>query len=455
MSTGLTNNCCTPQLLSVTNPSGYLAISDGNSVYLGTMIRSLGIKTPVVNFVLNGYIITLTYTDSAGNIQSTNIDLSGLAQGGSFVADNSPTVDLTYSNSNLTADVNVSSQESNALVINPDGLYVPQGAQTPLTANNSATITLSATGTNNMTLSANLNISANPSNKIQVASDGLLVQDMTTYILQGSGITLTGVGTSTSPYTISANAAQQTPISVNDSTSLHLVSSGTYGTTLTGNVKVSTLTANAIVVNNDGLYVPQASTGSYTDAQARLALSVNAPLTYNNQTGVFGIVQATASTSGYLANNDWNTFNNKITTGASIGSSSSVPVYAGQNGTTLNFNGIRGGTNVSIVQIGNDIVISAAGSGGGGGTGSTTFNLDFIVGDGGAYTPVANASQFNPAGNPLAGKTVLGFFIEGIKTAGVPRTGGQTYFTFTSSSGAITLTNGVFSADTYYSILYR
>lgn len=453
MSTGLTANCCTPQILSVNNSTGYLTISDGNSVYLGTMIKNLGIKTPVINFVLNGYIATLTYTDSTGTIQNSNIDLSALAQGGSFVANDTPSINLTYASGNLDADVNISAQPENILTINSDGLYVQEPPIATLTTTNSSTLSLTSGGSNNaLTLTGSVVISTTTGNKLQVVSDGIFVPDMTTYILQGSGITLTGSGSSTSPYTIVANAAQQTPISVNDSTSLHFVSSGTYGTTLTGNVKVSSLTANAIVVNNDGLYVAQSSIVSYTDAKARLALSVNAPLTYNNLTGVFGIIQATTSTSGYLANNDWNTFNNKVSSAANIGSSSSVPVYANQNGTTLNFNGIRAGVNVSINQVGNDIVINAAG--GGGGTGSTAVTLDFIIGDGGPFTPVANASQFNPSSNPLQGRTILGFFIEGIKIAGVPRTNSQTYFTFTQSTGALNLTNGVFSADTYYSILY-
>lgn len=452
MSTGLTANCCTPQVLSVNNSTGYLTISDGNSVYLGTMIKNLGIKTPVINFVLNGYIATLTYTDSTGAIQNSNIDLSALAQGGSFVANDTPSINLIYASGNLDADVNISVQPNNQVSINSDGLYVPLPTSATLTTTNSSTLNLSAAGTDTLTLSGFVPISTTSGNKIQIVSDGLLVADMTTYILQGSGITLTGAGTSTSPYTIAANAAVQTPISVNDSTSLHLVSSGTYGTTLTGNVKVSSLTANAIVVNNDGLYVAQSVITPYTDAKARLALSVNAPLTYNNLTGVFGIIQSTTSTAGYLASNDWNTFNNKINGAANIGSSSSVPIYSSQVNTTLNFNGIRAGSNVTINQVGNDIVINAAG--GGGGTGATSSVIDFVIGDGGTFTPVANASQFNPSSNPLAGKTILGFFIEGVKISPAIRSNSQTYFTFTQSTGALTLTNGVFSADTYYSILY-
>lgn len=452
MSTGLQNNCCTPQKLSINNSTGYLSVSDGNSVFLGTLIKSLGIKTPVVNFSLDGYILTLIYTDQSGAIQTKDIDLSALAQGGSFVANNTPSITLTYSNGNLNADSNISQDFNNSIVVNPDGLFVPQFVQTPLTVNDTSTIDLTASGINNTTLTANVKVSTNPSNKIQLAVDGLLVQDMTTYILQGSGVSLTGAGTATNPYIINATAGSQVPLSVNDSSSLHFISSGTNGMNLTGNVKISAQGANALTLNADGLYVPQANAGGYTDAQARHALSATAPILYNNITGVISEAQASATASGYLANTDFNTFNSKIGSGASIGTISSLPIFAGQTGTVLNYYGIRAGANVSIVQSGNDLVISSSG---GGGTSSSVFSLDFIVGDGGSLTPTANASQFNPSGNPLAGKTILGFWVEGVKTAGVPRLGGELYYTFTQSTGALTLTNGVFSQDTYYSILYK
>jgi hypothetical protein len=53
----------------------------------------------------------------------------------------------------------------------------------------------------------------------------------------------------------------------------------------------------------------------YTDARVRLALSVSAPLTYDNTTGQFGIQVANTSQSGYLTSTDWNTFNNKQASG--------------------------------------------------------------------------------------------------------------------------------------------
>lgn len=452
MSTGLINNCCTPQKLSVNNSTGYLSISDGNAVYLGTLIKTLGIKTPVVNFVLNGYIATLTYIDANGVIQNQNIDLSALAQGGSFIVTNTPSVNLLYNSANLSAVVNLSAASGNALSINGDGLFAPAFIQTPLTANDSSTVDFTTSGINNMTLTGSVKVSANASNRIQVAGDGLLVPDMTTYFLPGQNITLTGSGSASSPYIVSAGGFSQIPLSVNDSSTLHFISSGSSGMNLTGNVRISSTTANALISNADGLYVPQSSTNSYTDAQARAAISANAPIVYNNITGVISAQLANTSTNGFLTSSDWNMFNSKITNAISLGSVSSLPIYQGQSGTQLQFNGVRAGANVTINQVGNDIVINSTG---GTSTAAQVFSIDFLGGDGGSLTPTVGSTTFNPTNNPLIGKTVLGFWIEGVKTSPNIRANGYVYYTFTSSNGNLVLSNATFEQDTYYSILYR
>lgn len=446
----LVNSCCQPQTLSINNSSGYLSISSGNQVYLGTIIKQLGITTPVIAFQLNGYIVTLTYTDSSGVIRYQEIDLSALAQGGSFTVLNTPSIDLTYVSAVLSANTNVSATSGNSLTIHSDGLYVPTFSQSSIVANDSSTIDFTTSGVS--TFTGVVKVSANAGQKLMVEGDGLFVGDMTTYILSGQNVNITGSGSATSPYIIAASNGSQTPLSVNDSASFHFQTSGTLGMTLTGNVKVSSALNNAIVVNSDGLFVAEPTSTSYTDAQARASISAIAPLLYNNTTGVMSISQATSLASGYLTNSDWVNFNGKISTGQSLGSSSSVPVYAGQAGTTLNFNGLRAGTNVTMTQAGNDIIISAAGGSGGA---AQVFVIDFIIGDGGPLTPTANSSTFSPSSNPLVGKTVLGFWQEGTKIAPVVRTGGILYYTFNPVNGSIALTNGVFSSDTYYSIIYR
>lgn len=62
-------------------------------------------------------------------------------------------------------------------------------------------------------------------------------------------------------------------------------------------------------------------------------LSANAPLAYNNTTGVFTISQATTSSAGFLSAADWNTFNNKqaaLTNPVTgTGTSSFIPKFTG------------------------------------------------------------------------------------------------------------------------------
>lgn len=453
MATGLKNNCCTPQKLSINNSTGYLSISDGNTIYLGTLIKTLGIKTPLIDFRLNGFVATIDYTDINGVIQSKSIDLSALALGGTFTVTDTSSVNLTYAAGNLSAAVNLSALTGNSLVMEGDGIFSPTFTETLLTANDSSTIDFTTSGTANHTITGSVKISANIANKLQVLGDGLMVPDMKTYFLPGSNISYIGTGDASAPYVISAGGFSQTPLSVSDSTSFHFISSGTNGMNLTGNVKLSALSGNALTVNSDGLFVPQASTNSYTDAQARASISSTAPILYNNTTGVISISLASSASNGYLTSSDWNSFNGRLQSAANLGSSASFPIYASQTGTQIGFNGIRAGSNIFINQVGNDIVISGAGSGSG--STSAVFTIDFIVGDGQSFTPTANASQFNPPSNPLIGKTILGFWVEGLKTAGVVRTGGELYYTFNPSLGTITLTNGVFSQDTYYSIMYK
>lgn len=72
------------------------------------------------------------------------------------------------------------------------------------------------------------------------------------------------------------------------------------------------------ITNISGFTTDNLSQGStnkyYTDASARLSLSVVPPMSYNNATGVFSIQAASGSQSGYISSSDWTTFNSKIST---------------------------------------------------------------------------------------------------------------------------------------------
>lgn len=104
----------------------------------------------------------------------------------------------------------------------------------------------------------------------------------------------------------------ETLLSTKDSSTIDFSTSGPSSHTLTGAVKISSTSGNALIINSDGLFVPPSSNnGGYTDAQARNALSGLSPIVYNKITGVISINQATASSSGYLSSTDWSIFNSK------------------------------------------------------------------------------------------------------------------------------------------------
>lgn len=446
MITNQETSCCQPQKLKLNSLTGYLSISDGNQLFLGTVIKNFSIKTPVIDYTLQGYISTLTYTDGNGLITSKQIDLSAIALGGSFTVIDTASLHLDYTAAVLTGDVKISADAGNSTSIHLDGIYSPTFTETPLTAAPSATVLLTPGGTDGHQLRADAILSANLDQQIQIVGDGLYVPNMRTYILQGTNTTITGTGIISDPYVISSSQTfVETPISVVDTTTVHLSVSGLNNHTVTAAVKVSATGGNVIQVNADGLYVP--TTLVYTDAMARAAISATAPIAYNSGTGVLSLAQATSSVDGFLFHTDWSTFNNKISGATSLGTGS--PVFAGVSGTTLQFNNILAGSNISITSAAGDITISAPNPP----PSNNTFELFFIVGDGGTHTPANGASFFT---NPLlVGATILGMWVEGIKIASVPRSGVNIYFTFASGSGQVTLTNGTFDTDGYYSIIYK
>lgn len=76
---------------------------------------------------------------------------------------------------------------------------------------------------------------------------------------------------------------------------------------------------------------------------------------------------------------------------------------------------------------------------------------DFVVGDGQSLTPVAGTVVYtNPA---LVNCRILGFEVEGSSIAGRVRTG-TPYFTYGSVGGTITVTNTIFSQDSWYKVLF-
>jgi hypothetical protein len=113
----------------------------------------------------------------------------------------------------------------------------------------------------------------------------------------------------------------------------------------TGNVNLGayTLTATSLIKNGGTSGQFLKADGS-VDSSAYIvlgSLSASAPLSYNNLTGAFSIIQSGTVTDGYLSSTDWNTFNLKqgaltlTTTGTSgastlIGNTLNIPTYTDQ-----------------------------------------------------------------------------------------------------------------------------
>ena len=73
---------------------------------------------------------------------------------------------------------------------------------------------------------------------------------------------------------------------------------------------VNGLTSGSITLST--FHIGENTNLYFTDARARAAITVASPLTYSSASGLISLPAATTSTAGYLTNNDWNTFNNKL-----------------------------------------------------------------------------------------------------------------------------------------------
>ena len=133
----------------------------------------------------------------------------------------------------VTGSVRVSNDSGNSVQIRADGLYVPFNSETPFIANDSPTIDFTTSGQLGHVLTGVVRISGDVGNLISVRGDGLFV---------------------TAP-----SVAAQTPLTVVDSPTVELSSSGEAGHTVTAAVKVSAGAGNKIIINQDGLYVPPLS----------------------------------------------------------------------------------------------------------------------------------------------------------------------------------------------------
>ena len=144
----------------------------------------------------------------------------------------SNTVQLTASgslNHTIGASVKISSQSGNRLQVNNDGLYVP-----PVTTSS----------TNNQTLSIN-------GYSLGISNGNFVNLPIPQLSLQGTVLGLTNSNSVDIGNIVTTN---QTPLTVQDSSTIDFQTSGINGHTLTGSVKISSNTNNKLT-NSNGLYV--------------------------------------------------------------------------------------------------------------------------------------------------------------------------------------------------------
>ena len=192
----------------------------------------------------------------------------------------------------------------------------------------------------------------------------------------------------------------------------------------------------------------------------------------------------TITGSGFLTTSSFNAYTASAATSFSSsinGKVNFIPVFNGNNSLTGSIIyqsgssvilGNTTGSNQSLLQINGDIYISRSLYDSTNSTGSTnqvltktpsgvkwvnsgsggTSVLNFIVGDGQSFTPASGSTQFSSSGNPLVGRTVLQFFMEGLLLSPVSRS--VACYSTTGSQGIINLNNATFDLDTFFSILY-
>lgn len=129
------------------------------------------INTPKENFLQSAtydkvtHILTLTLTDGT----EVNVNLEELID--VYAVEDTATIDLILENNIIKANIKKSATEKNALVLNDDGLFVPESLIKAISETNSIKLVLSDEGS----LTANVNISANNDNQITINNDGLFV----------------------------------------------------------------------------------------------------------------------------------------------------------------------------------------------------------------------------------------------------------------------------------------
>jgi hypothetical protein len=333
----------------------YVEIAANNAVW-GAITGTLSNQTDLQN-ALNAKqnTITLTTTGTSGastlvgstlNIPNYSTDLSG------YVPYTGATANLNLGTFDLTADV----------ITGATGSFASNGSSNTFAINHS-----SGSG-----IALNITKGGN--------GEGLYINKTS-----GSGNAATIIGTLNATTLVKSGGTSSQFLKADGS-----VDSSAY-------ITLTSLSAGTGISYNNTTGVITSTITQYTDALARAALSVTAPLTYNSSTGVFNINQSSSTVSGWLSFTDWNTFNDKAST-------ASLANYLPLAGGTLTGQLVINRASGNGLQVASDNVVITAATGFGSprqlvftcGNGPTT-TLE-AKGFGGNYITDFNIKTYNSSG---------------------------------------------------------
>ena len=135
--------------------------------------ESIVVNTPKENFLSTAsydgdtHMLTMTLVDGT----EVEVDLADLID--TYTVKSSATVELSMTGNEITASVKKSAQAKNALVLNDDGLFVPEALVKSISNTATANLSVSAEGQ----LTATVNISAVEGNKVVAKEDGIFVAE--------------------------------------------------------------------------------------------------------------------------------------------------------------------------------------------------------------------------------------------------------------------------------------
>lgn len=303
---------------------------------------------------------------SEGSPNNVTVDVPCSAARTCFSGLDTPSVNYTYNPATgiHSADVKISADAGNDIEIRADGLFVNiealcseirgcfSGLDTPTidytynssTGVHSAAVKISATAGNNITANADGIYAPTPA-----AETPLTVNDTSTVDLTASGTanhTLSAAVkvSATAGNTLSVNAdglyvnvPAQTPVTVVDTSTVDLTASGTNSHTITAVVKISATAGNTLSVNADGLYV---NVPTQTPITANDTSSIDLTASGTDNHTLSGVVIISPDANNLLVTNGNGLFVqavNAVNTGSgctAVGSSSMVRSF-GISGNTL------------------------------------------------------------------------------------------------------------------------